>query len=166
MSTSAPHPLSTQLGALIHDYPGSYTRLIWIVLVEALAAYGVVASLVQASFGGLLVWLAVGAGAYAFFYSTQRGAHAQIFEHGFVITRGGKTTSVRWEDIANVEHWVKRTKMYFVMTISKSHSYIIALQSGERVKVSWWFRNEAQLGSAIERMWAQTALARRANPPS
>lgn len=166
MNTPASLPLPAELGALVRDYPGSVLRLVWIVLVDALAIYGAFASIAQGSFGGLLFYLAVGGGAYAFFHYAQRGAHAQIYERGFVISRGGSTTTARWEDIANVEHWIKRRTMYFVLTVSKTHSYIITLTNGERVKVSWWFTNETQLGNAIERMWAQTVIAQRARQGS
>lgn len=98
-----------------------------------LAVFGAIAGIVQQSFGGRLFWVLVGVIAYAYFYYFQRDAHAEIYENGFVISRGSKTTRARWEDIANAEHWVKRTKLYFVLTVSKSHYYIITLRNGEPV---------------------------------
>lgn len=151
---------STQLGALVADYPGSAARFIWIVLWAAVSVFGALASLSQGSFGGLLFWFASGAGCYAYYYYRQRDVHAEIFEHGFAISRGGKTISARWEDIAKVEHWVKQTYLYGVVPAGgKSHTYTIILTDGERVKVSAAFKNAAQLGNAIQRMWAQAAVA-------
>ncbi len=57
---------------------------------------------------------------------------------------------------------VKFIVKFVVITTSKSHSYIITMANGERIKVNWLYRNEEQLGNFIEQMWVKNAIARRA----
>lgn len=156
-STSDPAPL----GALIRAYPGSPARFIWLVLWGALSAWCVVGSLVQGSVGGVLVGLAIGAGCYAYYYYYARhDVRAEIFKHGFVISRGGKTTTARWEDVANVEHSVRTVRYDFIIPIYRSHSYRITLTRGLRVKVTSAFSKHRELGDTIQRMWAEAATDR------
>lgn len=162
LPTPASPAASTTYGALIGDYPGSAFRFVWVVLWGGLSIFGVIASFVPFSFAGLLFWLASAAGCYAYYYYYVRyDVHAQVFERGFVISRGGKTTSARWEDIANVEHRVTTWRLYFIIPLSKSHTYTIRLNNGERVKVGASFQHERQLGDTVQRMWAQAAVAAR-----
>ncbi len=95
MSTPIPVNLSTQLGDLKADFPGSGARLIWPTLLGALAAYGLIASLVQWSGEGLLFWLVVAGACLAYYRVFKRALHAQIYDQGFVISRAGKTTTAR-----------------------------------------------------------------------
>lgn len=157
--TSDPAPL----GALIRACPGSPARFIWIVLWSALSAWCIVGNLVQGSVGGVMVGLALGAGCYAYYYYFARhDVRAEIFERGFVISRGGKTTTARWEDVANVEHSVRTVRYDFIIPLYRSHSYRITLTRGTRVKVTSAFSKHRLLGDTIQRMWGEAAVTRRA----
>lgn len=162
MLSPSSSPSSRQLGRLLRDYPGSGDRLIWTVIWAAVSILGLIASLFSFSFGGFMFWLVVGAGCYAYYYYVQRDVNAQLYEHGFAISRGGRTTTGRWEDIAKVEHWIKRQYMFAVITTSKSHTYIIYLTSGQKVKVTDAFKNETELGETIQSRWLNTVAASRA----
>lgn len=158
----APSSNSRQFGRLIGDYPGSAIRFIWIALWGAVAIYGICASLVQTSFVGILFWGTVGACCYAYYYRHSRHeVHAELFEYGFVISYGGKTTTARWEDIASVTHLVSQWRIYYLIPISYSHTYMIALSNGERLKVSSSFQNAKQLGNMMQQMWIQSTNMRR-----
>lgn len=164
--TSAPFSPESrygQLGALVAEHPGSQGRYIWVVLWGALAIWCVVGNLFQGSFGGVLLGLALGAGCYAYYYYYVRlPFHAEVFVQGFAITRGGKTTSVRWEDVANVEHAVRTVRYDFVIPLYRSHSYVITLSTGRRVKVTSSFSKHRELGETIKRVWTEAAIDRRA----
>lgn len=163
MSMTSPSSASEPLGTLIRYYPGNPWRFIWIVLWGALAAWTTVGSLVQGSVGGVLFGLALGAGCYAYYYYVARhDVHMRLFERGFVISRGGKTTSARWEDVANVEHAVRTLRYDFIIPIYRSHTYRITLTNGRRVKVTSSFRKHRELGDTIQRMWTEAAIDRRA----
>lgn len=162
-SISSASPASVGFGKLLGDYPGSAFRFIWVILWAALAAWCVLGNLVQGSFGGVVFGLVLGAGCYAYYqYYARYEVHAQLFEHGFVLSRGGKTTSARWEDVANVEHSVRTWRYYGVIPLSRSHSYRVTLSSGSRVKVTSSFSKQRELGDTMQRMWADAALTKRA----
>lgn len=159
----APQAGSAPLGPLVGNYPGSPARFIWIVLVGALAAFGVLASLVQGSFGGLVFWLVVGGACYAYYYYYGRQPfYADIFEQGLVIARNGKTTTARWDNVANVEHAVTTMRYDFIIPVARTHAYHITLTTGERVKITSSFSKYRELGDTLQRMWSDATLDRRA----
>lgn len=165
MSTPMPQQQAdtAQFGAKIGDYPGSAFRFFWVIVWAVLAVWCIIGSFVQGSFGGLLVGLALGAGCFAYYYYYARHAvYAQLFEHGFVIARGGKTTSARWDDVANVEHSVRTWRYYGIVPLSRSHTYRITLTNGARVKVTSAFSKQRQLGDTIQRLWSDAVVDRRA----
>lgn len=88
-----------------------------------------------------------------------RGAHAQLFEQGFVISIGGKTTTARWDDITSVKQKIVRTS-YNGIPMGTLYLYTIALANGETVRIDNTFGKAGQLGNAIQRMSANTLLPR------
>jgi hypothetical protein len=152
-TVQAQSPDSTQLGKLLREYPGSGLRFVGIALWAGVAVFGLIASLTESSFIGFLFWLVVGAGCFVYYYNFQRDVHAEIYEYGFSISRGDKTTRSRWEGITNVEHWVKQSYLYGFIPLGKSHSYTITLSTGEQVKVTSSLTNAQQLGEVIHQMW-------------
>lgn len=153
------------LGKVVREYPGSGFRLAWTVIWAAVSAFGIIASISERSAIGLLFWLASAAGCYAYYYVAQRDAHAEIYEHGFAISRGGKTIGGRWDDIDKVEHWVKQSYMYGVVPVGgKEHNFTITLKSGERVKVTSAYQQSQHLGSVIQQMWANANTKGEAHP--
>lgn len=167
MTTPTPMPgpssTSAQLGALVAEYPNSQWRLIWVMLWAALAAWTVVGNIAQGSSGGVLVGIALGAGCYAYYYYYARyPVYAQVFAQGVVLSKGGKTTSARWEGVANVEHSVRTVRYDFIIPLYKMHSYLITLTNGGRVKVTSSFSKHRELGDILHRMWMEAAIERRA----
>jgi hypothetical protein len=65
-----------------------------------------------------------------------------------------------------VQHWIRRTYIYWFIPTGKTPSYTITLRSGEQVKVTSSFRKVVSLGDTIQRMWAQADLATRAQQQS
>ncbi len=159
---TAPTPISSvQMGKLLRSYAGNPFRFIGIVLWAGISAFGVLASISEKSGIGFLFWLASGASCYAYYSYVQRDAHAEIYEQGFAISRGGKTISGRWEDIEKVEHWVKQSYMYGVVPVGgKNHSFTIVLKNGARVKVTSAFQQSQHLGVVIQGMWANANAKR------
>lgn len=147
---------SQHLGNLVKSYQGSYIRFAWPVLLGALSIFGFIASIFQESFAGILLWGVIGI-CCAIWYQSLRNFSADLYEQGFVITKGNKVTRARWNEIANVEHWIHTMRYYFVIPVSRTHSFVITLYNGQKVKVTNAFQNEMQLGTAIQRMWAQAA---------
>jgi hypothetical protein len=162
--TAAPMLASGQYGALVKDFPGSAIRY-GMFLLAALGVWGIFASLAQSSLPGLVFWLAIAASSLVYFYYRLRNVRGQVFERGFAITRGDRTVGGRWEDIAQVTHRVTTTRMYFIIPVSRSHTFTITLRSGERTQVTSAFSNATQLGEIIQRMWAQTSARARAQQP-
>jgi uncharacterized protein DUF6585 len=155
---------SAQLGAQVAEYSGNPIRFAWAVILGVLSPIGLIASVVQGSFAGLIFWLAIGGLAY-WIYSFQRVLQARVYEHGFVMTRGGTTTESRWADIADVSHRVTTWRLYFLIPVGRSHAYIITLKNGTRLRVTSSFNNEVRLGETIRQLWMKSVTAR-ANPPT
>lgn len=158
MAISGNSASTVRLGALISEYTGSPVRFAWAAILGVLSPIGLIASVVQGSIAGLVFWLAIGGCAY-WIYSFQRELRAQVFEHGFIIMRGGKTTESRWEDIADVRHGVTQWRLYFVIPVGSSHNYIITLKDGRRARVTSSFNDEVRLGETIRQMWLRNATA-------
>lgn len=150
---------SATLGPLVGDYRASRPILF-----------------VYAIFGVLALWLAVvqiddfqriialvcavgfGIGLYR-----RIGAHVQIFEHGFVISRAFKTTSARWDEVAGVEYNFRRNYSYTDLIPTPTpgtHTYTITLTNGTQIKLNnWYFSNIIQVGNMIQKLWRQTVPA-------
>lgn len=150
-----------EFGEVIGDYPGSRFRYFWVIVWGAFAAWGILGALVQADWGGLLFCLALGAGCYAYYYLYVRyEVHAWLFRDGFTITRGGKTTSAYWDEVAKVEHAVTTWRYDFVIPVARFHSYRVVLRDGTRVKVTSSFAHFRQLGDTMQEHWQQALIER------
>ena len=88
-----------------------------------------------------------------------RSAHAQLFEQGFVISLGGKTTTARWDDIISVTQKIVRSS-YNGIPVGTSYLFTILLANGETVRVDNTFGKTGQLGNTIQRMSANALLPR------
>src|SRR5262249_52359165 len=88
-----------------------------------------------------------------------RSAHAHLFEQGFVISLGGKTTSARWDDITSVTQKIVRTS-YNGIPVGTTYRFTISLANGETVRVDNTFGKISQLGNAIQRMSVNALLPR------
>lgn len=119
-------------------------------------AYG--ANNTSDNFAHLVVWVAIGAGCFAYFYFRLRGLHARVFEYGFVITRGDNTTSYRWQDIANVQQRVRTLYIYFFIPTFRSRFYAITLTGGQTIKVGSSFSNANSMGESIQQLWTRTRV--------
>jgi uncharacterized protein DUF6585 len=142
----APAPISSaHLGKLLRSYMGNPFRFIGIGLWAGISVFGIFASIGEKSGVGILFWLASGAGCYAYYYYVQRDIHAEIYEQGFSLSRGGKTLRGRWSDIRQVDHWVKQMYMYgFIPMGSKNHSFVVVLRDGSRMKITASFSQGAK----------------------
>lgn len=153
--------IGEQFGALVKEYPATRLRYAWFV-VCAWIALGVFNGIGQGDWGSAFFLLALIAGIAAFYYYRLRNVHAWLYQWGFVITRGDKTTSGRWEDIASVQHRVTTYRYYFVIPVGRSHTYAVVMNNGEKARITSAFSNGKQLGEEIQRQWATVMVAKRA----
>lgn len=171
MTASSPSFESTQYGAPIGEYRGGAARIVIAIAGVALALIGVffaVASSALSPTGdssGAIADIIVGVlfivGAIACFVTVffWRGAHAQLFERGFVIARAGKTTSASWEDITSVTQRVVQSR-YYGIPVWTSHTYNVTLANGEKLRITDAFGKVGKLGDSIQRMSANALLPR------
>lgn len=163
---SSPISAHTQLGAPIGDYGGSITRFVAIVVGLIGVWIGIVGSIGDTQLDTVprLLFVGLGIGCFVQFY-LWRGAHAQLFERGFIISLGGKTVTGRWDDIANVTHEAKRWYLLYLIPLpfTVSHAYTVSLRSGERIKIDSAFSKAHEAGAAVERMWRQAVAAKRSS---
>ena len=173
MQSSDPAYATSQLGALIGDYRASRARfavLIFGLLILAfglamagLAGYGLLnpnsgqqSPLIGVVLGGAFMLCSL----FPFWTMyTWRGAHAQLFERGFVISLAGATTAGRWEDITSVTQRIVQSR-YYGVPVWTSRRYSITLANGQRALVNNAFAQAGKLGDAIQRMSANTLLPR------
>jgi hypothetical protein len=159
----SPSSGSAQLGASVGDCGGSITRFLAIVVGLVGLWIGIVGSIGDTEVDTLyrLFFVGLGSACFVQFY-LQRGTHAELFEHGFTISRGGKTTTGRWEDIANVTHGATRQYLFGLIPLpfTVSHTYTIALRNGERVKIDSAFSKAQEAGDTIQRMWRKAVAAK------
>lgn len=173
MATSSPAAVvSTQYGAPIGEYRGSATNAIILSVSGAITLLagvgilimGIIFTTSPSSVGGgiafalfgLLV-IAMGLGCFWLMWNG-RGAHAQLFEQGFVISRGGKTTSGRWDDITSVTQAITVVRRNGITTTR--YFYTIALANGEKVRVDNSYGKVEQLGNTIQQMASKVLLPR------
>lgn len=170
--SSAPALAATQYGAPIGAYRGSGAR-IWVALAGvallALAALFLVALPLSGSSSGdpsgLASYLIAGAiwiaGAMYCFWTLfrWRGAHAELFERGFSITRAGKTVTGRWDDVASVTQKIGFIRTYGI-PVWTSYLYTITMTNGETARVTNVFGQVRKLGETIQRASANALLPR------
>jgi hypothetical protein len=156
----------------IGEYRGSKASIFLIVCGIALLLAGVFFAAVtpalsgaQSDASGIFAEVLVGvlfiAGALYAFWTvfSWRGAHAQLFERGFVISRAGKTVAARWEDIASVTQYVVRMR-YYGIPVWTSHKYTVTLNNGDSLLINNGFSKVGKLGEAVQRMSANVLLPR------
>ncbi|HZC06034.1 MAG TPA: DUF6585 family protein [Ktedonobacterales bacterium] len=164
---------SIQFGAPMGDYRGSVARIVVLILgfvvlafgafITALAGYGMAnpdANQTDPLTGVILgvIFILVSAFPFGVAY-VWRGAHAQLFERGFIIARAGKTTSAHWEDVTSITQRIVQSR-YYGIPVWTSHRYDITLANGEKLRVNDAFGKASKLGDAIQRMSANALLPR------
>ncbi len=93
-----------------------------------------------------------GATIYCFWqWYAWRGTRADLFERGMILSGGGKTRAIAWNEIALV---VPAASQY------SNNVFRIELFTGETVFISWAFGKVFRLGDTIQRMSAATLLPR------
>lgn len=159
------------LGALLGDYPGSLTRYIAIVGGVIFLFSGLTGWAFGGEWDTSSRWVVAFAG-LAFlvaYYLKLRGAHAQVFEQGFIISRAGAETRGRWEDIKQVQPRAKQWYLLGLIPIpgTVSHQYIVHLRNGTNIEISGeYFRDAQQLAETIQKRWQQSPAARPSQSPS
>lgn len=165
-----PSSESGRYGALIGDHPGSSKRYLVIVVGVITLLMGISGYAFGGQWDTSSRWLLAffGIVCFAAFYLRYRGAHAQLFERGFAISRAGKETSGGWEDIAKITRQAKRWYLFGFIPIpgTVSHDYTVYLRNGDNVAISGdYFSDMGQMIDTIQQRWRQ-ALATNPNPPA
>ncbi|HEX8997487.1 MAG TPA: DUF6585 family protein [Ktedonobacterales bacterium] len=160
-----------QYGAPIGDFGGSKARIFLILCCIVLLLLGGFFVAVAPSTGssgdssGVVADVIAGAiflaGALycAWTIFSWRGAHAQLFEQGFVVSRAGKTTSARWDDVASVTAKVVVMR-YYGIPFWTSRLYTLTLANGETLRLTNAFAQASKLGESVQRMSANVLLPR------
>jgi hypothetical protein len=171
MAANASAMAATQYGAPIGEYRGGKANIFLIIIGVALLVAGALCALTAASSSAqgdassavglaIVAVVFIAAAVYAFWtVFTWRGAHARLFERGFVLARAGKTMAARWEDIASVTAKVVRIRYNFI-PVWTSHKYTVALANGETFLINNGFGKVGALGDAVQRMSANALLPR------
>ncbi len=170
MATNSPIADAALYGALIGEHRGSTVRrvvlsIVGIVVLAMGLFFGLVitsssndtGSMVSGVFVGLLM---LACAVYVFYtLFSWRGAHAQLFQNGFVISRAGKTLSGRWEDVATVKQRIVQQR-YYGIPIWTSYRYDVTLLNGDSTRINSGFRAAGKLGDSFQRMAANAQLPR------
>lgn len=161
MSVPDSNPLTAQidLGAPLRDFPASGARLFWPVVLGGLALFGLISSATSNSQGGLLFWLLVEALCVGYYWLFQRNLHAEVFERGFVFTRGNTVTGATWGEIAHVERWNRTTRTLGMTTSSRPIYFLVTLNSGAKIKINRGLKDWMKLGKIMQRMASQGRAA-------
>jgi hypothetical protein len=168
-ASSAVSVATVQYGAPVGEYGGSKASIFLIICGVALLALGlffaVAIPMLSNDTSGLGIDLFVGAvfiaGAVYSFWAvfSWRGAHAQLFERGFVISRAGKTLAARWDDVASVTQNIVRIRYNFI-PVWTSYKYTVALNNGDSALINNGFSKVGRLGENVQRLSANTLLPR------
>ncbi len=169
MVTSSPAVVSTQYGAPIGEHRGSSARIIVGIVGALMLILGIFSFTPSPSTADPtgdsgspiisgIICIAVALFLFWLLFSW-RGARAQLFEQGFIISRAGKTTTGRWEDIVSITQKIRRIRRYGI-PIWTSYLYTLSLANGEIVRVNNAFGQTSKLGDAIQRMSANVLLPR------
>ncbi|MGZ3582703.1 MAG: DUF6585 family protein [Ktedonobacterales bacterium] len=158
---------STQYGAPISEYRGSVSRIVFGIFGALMLIFGILvvipspSSSTGDSSGTVFAAIVFIAMALGFFWIpfSWRGARAQLFEQGFIISRAGKTTTARWDDITGVTQQITRIRTYGI-PVWTTYLYKISLANGEAARVNNAFGKIGQLGDTIQRMSANALLPR------
>jgi hypothetical protein len=158
MTLPTPSSSSTSYGNLVEAFPPRTVNRIVIIALAILCVFiALTGNLLDVTLDTFprLIFAALAVACLVQLYY-QRGANAQVFEHGFVVSRAGNTVSGRWEDIANVTHKAYRRYLYGFIPLpgTVDHTYIIILRNGQQMPIhAAYYTNGNQLGAIIERMW-------------
>jgi len=170
VATNSPSFASTQYGAPIGEYhggastpvtlgiSGAFLLILGIFFLNSIPPSADPSGMVFTSIFLIAIAL-IFLGGMVWKILRGRGAHAQLFEQGFVISLGGKTTTARWDDITSVTQKIVRIR-YNGIPVRTAYLFTIALANGETVRVDNTFGKTGKLGDAIERMSANALLPR------
>jgi hypothetical protein len=163
-------PESARYGSLIGDYPGNPKRYLIIVIGVIALFMGLTGWAFDSQWDTSSRWILTFFGVVMFvaFYLKYRGAHARLFEQGFVFSRAGKETSGRWEDIAKITRQAKQWYLFGLIPIpgTVSYNYTVYLRNGDKADIlSDYYSNMEQLVESAQRKWRQ-ATASNPNLPS
>ncbi|HEX8032285.1 MAG TPA: DUF6585 family protein [Ktedonobacterales bacterium] len=170
MATNSPSFASTQYGAPIGEYhggastpvilgiSGAFLLILGIFFLNSIPPSADPSGMVFTSIFLIAIAL-IFLGGMVWKILRGRGAHAQLFEQGFVISLGGKTTTARWDDIVSVTQSITQVR-YNGIPMPTTYKYTIALANGETVRVDNTFGKTGKLGDTIQRMSANALLPR------
>ncbi len=160
---------SATLGSLVDDYRANKFLPFFIAIPVVLALWlALVGTIGNFELDGiqriiaLVVAVAIGIRLYRGI-----GAHVQLFEHGFVITLGFKTTSARWDEVVDVENNVRTHYRYMgplnLIPVPSGETPIctIMLTNGKQIKLEdGYFNDITEIGFMIQKLWRQTVPAK------
>lgn len=171
MATNSPTADAALYGAPLGEHRGSTVRRVFlsiigvVVLAMGLSSFAVFISSSASDTGGKISGifvglLFIGAALYCFYtLFSWRGAHAQLFQNGFIISRAGKTLNGRWEDVASVKQQIVQQR-YYGIPVWTSYRYDVALLNGDSTRINSGFRDAGKLGDAFQRLAANAQLPR------
>ena len=157
-----------QLGPLLGKYGENPTRrllgvfgVVWLVAVGGfltVAATSVHAHDLAGSLAASALALLGGAAAACLWsFALSGGVYAEIYEHGFTLTRSGVTVEALWSDVASVEERI----LYLPVShapLWRSTRYRLSLANGQQAQIDAAFDRVAELGKVVQRMTTKALL--------
>jgi hypothetical protein len=155
---AATHPTSYQLGTPTSAHRASLG--VWLSLVLGtgfvlLSIYSLIAlvrSGVRLQLNGPLFWCLFGLGLGVILLAVwyyQVSLKIQIFEQGFIYSKGSATSVIRWDDIESVQQQIIKQSVNFI-PVGTSYAFTICTVGGETLKLTNSVGKVAQLGALIQ----------------
>jgi hypothetical protein len=155
---AATHPSTYQLGTPTAAHRASLG--VWLNLVLGtgfvlLSVYSLIAlvrSGVRLQLNGPLFWCLFGLGLGVILLAVwyyQVSLKIQIFEQGFIYSKGSATRVIRWDTIESIRHQAVRMRVNFI-PVGTVHTYTIRTNQGETLKLTNSVGKVVKLGTLIQ----------------
>lgn len=159
---------TAQFGAPLGEYRGGVARVLYIIfalILFILAAIFFAAGASGGDIGGAIALIVIGllfvaGGGYLIWRAISAlGTRIQLFEGGFNVIKGSKTTAASWNDVSQITQRIVR-QTYYGIPIWTSYSYNLQLTNGEKLRFTETIGKVRQMGEAMQRQITQALTPR------
>jgi uncharacterized protein DUF6585 len=149
----------SQFGAPLGEYRGGVARVVYGVVALLFLGFGalvIVGGAGSADTGTMVALYIVGAvlvvlGAFAGWRMiSSLGMAVQLFEGGFNVTRGSRTTSAAWGDVSSITQAIIQQR-YYGIPVWTSYTYNLTLNNGEKLRFTEMIGKVRQMGETMQR---------------
>lgn len=159
---------AASLGASLGEYHGGFARImygIFALIMFLLAAIIITAGATSSDISGAILLILVGllfvaGGVYlAWRLFAGLGTRIQLFEGGFNVIKGGKTTTASWNDVSQITQRIVR-QTYYGIPIWTSYTYNLQLNNGAKLRFTETIGKVRQMGETMQRQITQALTPR------